>query len=83
MRTTTGAPALLQQEGNVRMTPRIFLAQKSTQEIMVDRAKLLRVEAQRMPPGVERDRLMKQARQIEAEVLSERWANSPGLQPPR
>jgi len=65
------------------MTPRIFSAHQDTRDISIDQAKLLRAEAQRMPPGVERDRLMKQARQIEAEVLAERWANSPGLQPPR
>lgn len=70
-------------EGNVRMTRRIFSVNQDTQDILVDRAKLLRAEAQRMPPGVEQDRLLKQARQIEAEALAERWANSPGLQPPK
>ena len=69
-------------EGNVRMTQRIFSAQRSTQEIFVDRVTPLRAEAQRMPPGVERDRLMKQARQIEAEANAQGWASSPGLQPP-
>jgi len=48
-------------EGNVRMTRRIFSEHRNTEEILVDRAKLLRAEAQRMPPGVERDRLMRQA----------------------
>ena len=67
----------------MRMTQRIFSAQRDSQTILVDRAKLLRQEAQRMPPGVERDRLLKQARQIEAEAQAERWANSPGLQPPK
>jgi hypothetical protein len=69
-------------EGNVRMTGRVFSANQDTRDILVDRAKLLRVEAQRMPAGVERDRLMKQARQIEAEAHAEAWAFSPGLQPP-
>jgi hypothetical protein len=64
------------------MTPRIFSAHQDTRDISIDRAKLLRAEAQRMPPGVERDRLMKQARHIEAEARAERWANSPGLQRP-
>ena len=68
-------------EGNVRMTPRIFSAQRSTQEILVDRATLLRAEAQRMPLGVERDRLMKQARQIEAEANAQGWASSPACNP--
>jgi hypothetical protein len=69
-------------EGNVRMTPRIFSAQRSTQEILSDRATLLRAQAQQMPPGVERDRLMKQARQIEAEANAQGWASSSGLQSP-
>lgn len=64
------------------MTKRIFSEHKDASEIIIDRATLLRAEALRMPPGVERDRLMKQARQIEAEAQAERWANSPGLQPP-
>jgi hypothetical protein len=62
---------------------RIFSAHRNTQEILVDRAKLLRAEALRMPPGVERDRLLKQARQIEAEANAENWVNSSGLQPPK
>lgn len=40
----------------------------------MDRATLLRAEARRMPPCVERDRLMKQARQNEAEANAPAWA---------
>jgi hypothetical protein len=69
-------------EGNVRMR-RIFSAQEDTRAILFERAKLLRAEASRMPPGVEQDRLLRQARQIETETRAEDWANSPGLQPPK
>ena len=64
------------------MISRIFSVTKEQPEIQLDRAKLLRAEAQRMPPGVERDRLIRQARAIEAEANAEAWANSPGLQSP-
>lgn len=67
----------------MRMTKRMFSAQQNPQEILFDRAKLLRAEALRMRPGSERDQLMKQARQIETEAQAERWANSPGLQSPK
>jgi len=57
-------------------------SQQNPPAIPLDRAKLLRAEARKMPPGIERDQLMKQARKTEIEALAERWANSPGLQLP-
>lgn len=66
----------------MRMMSRILSAIKEQPEILLDRAKLLRAEAQRMPPGIERDRLIRQARAIEAEANAEAWANSSGLQSP-
>lgn len=65
------------------MTPGIFSSKKSTREILVDRAELLRRDAEKMPVGVERDKVLKQARQIETEARVEGWANSTGLQPPK
>lgn len=64
------------------MTQRIFSERRNSADILIDQAKLLRAEAERMPLGVERDRLIKQARQIEVEAKAERWANSPGLRSP-
>lgn len=83
MRTLICAPALLHLEGIMRMMSRILSAIKEQPEILLDRAKLLRDEAQRMPPGVERDRLIRQARAIEAEANAEAWANSPACNHPR
>jgi hypothetical protein len=82
MRTPNRAPALLQHGREMRMTRRIFSATQDTKEILVDRARLLRAQAQRMPPGVEHDRLIKQAREIEGEAHANEWAFSPGLRPP-
>lgn len=45
-------------------------------------AKQLREEAARLPPGVERDRLLKRARQDETALHVAEWLRSPGLQPP-
>jgi hypothetical protein len=45
-------------------------------------AKRLREEAARLPPGVERDRLLKRARQDETASHMVEWLRSPGLQPP-
>lgn len=45
-------------------------------------AKQLREEAARLPPGVERDRLLKRARQDETASHMAEWLRSPGLQPP-
>ena len=43
----------------------------------------LRKEAQRTPPGIERERLMQRARQAETCSHVSDWLRSPGLQPPK
>jgi hypothetical protein len=48
-----------------------------------EQAKRLRREAEAVPPGVERDRLMRQARQAETAARMSEWLSSPGLQPPK
>jgi hypothetical protein len=47
-----------------------------------EQAKLLRKEAQGTPPGVERDKLIRRARQAETAAHIQQWLSSPGLQPP-
>jgi hypothetical protein len=47
------------------------------------RAKRLRKEAQGTPPGVERDKLIRRARQAEIASHIQAWLTSPGLQPPK
>jgi predicted trehalose synthase len=46
-------------------------------------AKRLRKEAQGTPPGVEREKLMRRARQAETAAHIQEWLTSPGLQAPR
>ena len=47
-----------------------------------EQAKRLRQEARGIPPGVERDRLIRRARQAELAAHMSDWLSSPGLQPP-
>ena len=48
-----------------------------------EEAKQLREEAKCLPPGAERDRVLRKARQDETALHMTEWLNSPGLQPPK
>jgi hypothetical protein len=50
---------------------------------LADEAAKLRSLAQGTPHGIERERLMRRARQAEAGSHISEWLRSPGLQPPR
>ena len=50
---------------------------------LTEQAKRLREEARPMPPGMERERLIRQARQAESAAHMQEWLTSPGLQTPR
>jgi hypothetical protein len=50
---------------------------------LTEQAKHLREEARPMPPGIERERLIRQARQAETAAHIQEWLTSPGLQAPR
>jgi hypothetical protein len=64
------------------MSMQRFFNDTDPRAILLSQAKLLRDQAAKMPPGDERDRLIAAARKSEAQANLERWANSPGLQPP-
>ena len=42
----------------------------------------VRDQAAKLPPGPEREALIKKARQADTAAHLDDWANSPGLQPP-
>lgn len=66
------------------IVPRVSpYVRNDTKQLENLRIKDLLVAAQRMPPGVERDRLLKQARTADISVNLASWADSPGLQPPK
>ena len=47
-----------------------------------ERAKRLRQEARGTPPGIEREKLIRRARQAETASHINQWISSKGLQPP-
>jgi hypothetical protein len=62
---------------------RRFKRTESIQDRLSAWAKLVRVQADQLCPGPERDMLLKKARQADVASHLNLWANSPGLQPPR
>jgi hypothetical protein len=61
---------------------RRFKQSTSFQERLAEWAKQVRDQADQLPPGIERDKLLKKVRQADAAAHLDDWANSPGLQPP-
>jgi hypothetical protein len=53
---------------------------RSFEQRLADEAQRLRKEAKGTPPGIERERLIRRARQAET---ASQWTRSPSLQPPR
>ncbi|MFK4507143.1 hypothetical protein LPJ38_26510 [Bradyrhizobium daqingense] len=54
----------------------------SLEERLAAEALRLRQEARSLPPGIERERAIRKARQAETGSHISEWLNSPGLQPP-
>jgi hypothetical protein len=57
--------------------------QLTLQDRIIEWAKEVREQATMLPPGADRDTLLKKVRQAETALHLEDWANSPGLQPPK
>lgn len=51
-------------------------------ERLADEARRLREEAAKLPPGIDRERLLRKARQDETALHITQWLSSPGLRPP-
>ena len=62
---------------------RRFKQTTSLEERLTEQARLLRAKARLLPPGPEREVLLRKARQDEAASHMSEWLNSPGLQPSR
>jgi hypothetical protein len=56
---------------------------KSFDERLADRAKRLRDQAKPLSPGIERDELIRKARQAETASRVNEWLTSPGLASPK
>ena len=63
--------------------PRRHIEQmRPLEERLAEEAERLREEAKLLPPGAERDQLIRKARQAETGSRMSEWLTSPGLQPP-
>jgi hypothetical protein len=62
---------------------RKFKHTQSLEVRLAEEAKRLRQEAKLLPPSVERDELIRRARQAETALHMSEWLTSPGLQPPK
>lgn len=62
---------------------RRFKQSLSLEDRLADEAIRLREEAELLPPGAERDDMIRKARQAETGSHMSEWLRSPGLQPPR
>jgi hypothetical protein len=56
--------------------------QTTLEERLAAQAAELRQTAAKLPPGAERERLLRKARQDETAAGMSAWINSPGLRPP-
>jgi hypothetical protein len=66
------------------MIPRRRFKQKiSLRDRLAYFAKAAREKASLLPPGAEKDELLRKARQADTTAHIEEWCSSPGLQPPK
>jgi hypothetical protein len=65
------------------MLRRRFKQALSLEERLAEEAKRLREEAKSLPPGAEREALLRKARQAETGSHMSEWLSSPGLRPPK
>jgi hypothetical protein len=63
------------------MLRRRFKQTVSLEERLAEEAKRLREEAKLLPPGAQRETLLRKARQAETGSHMSEWLSSPGLQP--
>jgi len=61
---------------------RRFKQQLTLQDRLAAWSAEVREQAAKMPPGPEREALIKKARQADVASHMDDWAHSPGLQPP-
>ncbi len=65
------------------MRRRRFEQNEPLEERLAEEAKRLREEAKGIPPGIERERMIRKARQAETGSHISEWLRSPGLQSPK
>jgi len=76
-------PAFLAWKGARHDPKASFQANSDPRGRLADEEKCLREQASRMPPSVERERLLRKARQDEIALHFSEWLRSPGLRAPQ
>lgn len=71
------------KQGAHKMQRRRFKNIRTFPDRLSDFAREAREHAEKLPPGPEKDDLLKKARQADTASHVEKWLNSPGLQPPK
>jgi hypothetical protein len=64
------------------MQRRRFKQTTSLEACLAEEANRLREEARSLPPGAEREEMLRKARQAETGSHMTEWLTSPGLRPP-
>jgi hypothetical protein len=57
--------------------------ENSIEDRLREQARTFREKAKRLPPGIERDHLIRRARQAETASHLSEWITSPGLRTPK
>jgi predicted trehalose synthase len=83
MRTPVALPPILKRMEQRMPERRRFTQATSPEERLAEEAKCLRKQAQGTPPGIERERLVRRARQAETASRMNEWLASRGLQAPK
>jgi hypothetical protein len=65
------------------MLRRRFVQSVSLPDRLAAFAEEVRAKAERMPPGPERDEMLRKVSQADVAAHLSGWANSPGLRPPK
>ena len=65
------------------MLRRRFVQSVSLQDRLAAFAEEVRAKAECLPPGPERDEMLRKVSQADVAAHLDDWANSPGLRPPR
>ena len=83
MRTPVALPPILERMEQRMPEHRRFTQTISLEGRLPEEAKRLRKQAQGTPPGIERERLVRRARQLETASRMNEWLTSRGLQAPK
>jgi hypothetical protein len=83
MRTPVALPPSSKGKERAMIKRRRFKQIISLKDRLASFAKDAREKAASLPPGAEKDELLRKAGQADITARAELWINSPGLQPPK